>query len=258
MRPVPTGVYDFGMKAYQMKRPELTSTSFQEDAESALRTYEDQGYFVEPDVFNDDQCARLIAEAEELARENENPDRPLMQPHRQRDLFVEAMRHPRIVDAIKRICGGRVSALQSEFFFCRAGTPGFAPHQDNYFVEAPLGAFASAWIALCDVSLDNGGLYLYPSSHGSMLPVTNFDTVVNALQDPNARSKSTVVPGHLKRIDPELPKGSVLFLHGCVVHGSNDNTSDDPRYALLNTYIREGATFRPGNYAGRRPVSVDA
>ncbi len=234
------------------------SISFQSDPESAHRIYEEQGYFVEPGLLDDDACAELISAAEELAATMENSDRPLMQPHRRNEIFLQTMRRPAIVDIMKRICGGRVTALQSEFFLCRRGTPGFAPHQDNYFVEAPVGAFASAWIALCDVGPDNGGLYLFPGTHAGILPVEDFDQGDYALQDPNARAKGTVVPATAKRIDAVVPKGAVLFIHGCVVHGSNDNTTDQPRYALLNTYIREGAPFRSGNYAGRAPIEVEA
>ena len=232
--------------------------SFRTDPDAALQIYQDRGYFIEPGIVAKDDCEALVSAAEDLAREMENPDRPLMQPHRRNDIFLDAMRNPHVVDIMKRICGSPVTALQSEFFFCRGGTPGFAPHQDNYFVEAPMGAFASAWIALCDVAPENGGLYLFPGTHGTMLPVTEFDQSTHALQDPNARSKSTVVPDRFERLDASIPKGAVLFLHGCVVHGSNDNATDEPRYALLNTYIREGASFRSGNYAGRAPVSVEA
>jgi ectoine hydroxylase-related dioxygenase (phytanoyl-CoA dioxygenase family) len=47
-------------------------------------------------------------------------------------------------------------------------------------------------------------------------------------------------------VDLELAACDVLLLHGEVVHGSHPNRSAGLRQALLMTYIRRGAAFRPG------------
>ena len=45
------------------------------------------------------------------------------------------------------------------------GTKGFSPHQDNTYVKAEGNTFVSAWIALTDVSKENGGLMIWPETH---------------------------------------------------------------------------------------------
>ena len=54
---------------------------------------------------------------------------------------MEALSHPGIVRAMNLLLHGRVNGLQTEFFYGRPGVKGFAPHQDNFFVEAENSAF---------------------------------------------------------------------------------------------------------------------
>ena len=45
------------------------------------------------------------------------------------------------------------------------GTKGFSPHQDNTYVKAEINTFVcGSWIALTDVSKENGGLMIWPIS----------------------------------------------------------------------------------------------
>jgi ectoine hydroxylase-related dioxygenase (phytanoyl-CoA dioxygenase family) len=53
-----------------------------------------------------------------------------------------------------------------------------------------------------------------------------------------------------------MNKGSALFIHGNLVHGSNSNQSDACRYTLLNTYINKSAKFRPGKSVQREEVNL--
>jgi hypothetical protein len=49
-----------------------------------------------------------------------------------------------------------------------------------------------------------------------------------------------------------MKKGSLLMLHGCVVHGSYPNTSETrSRPMLLIPYITRGEKFVPGKVAQR-------
>lgn len=227
--------------------------------DSALARYRREGFYVEPGLFSPDECRALIAAATELSGARAGSVRPAMNPHRDDVRFLRVMADRRIVSVMERLCGGPVSGLQSELFYCRPGTPGFAAHQDNFFVEAPDGTFASAWLALVDVSPDNGGLRLFPGSHRcGRLPTERLATAPSPYQDPNAEAERAQVPAEFAPVDLELSQGSVIFIHGWVAHASHANRSERWRYALLNTYLRKGAPFRPGNYAGRAEVDLAA
>ena len=121
-------------------------------------------------------------------------------------------------------------------------------------------AFASAWSALEDTTRENGGLYLYEHSHREpILPVQERPGPTSGSQDPNGSRFGVGMPPGYRRLDLRINRGSVVFVHGHLVHGSNDNRSVDAmRHVLLSTYIRCGESFRPGRYARRTEVDVYA
>jgi ectoine hydroxylase-related dioxygenase (phytanoyl-CoA dioxygenase family) len=219
--------------------------------------YAANGYMIVPGIFSSAECDELVAAAKTLPAFVGGSTRPAMHPHRAQSIFLKAMAKPALVGIMEQLVGGPVYGLQSEFFYCRPGTRGFARHQDNFFVQADPGAFASAWTAMTDVSPENGGLILYPGTHRCpRLPVEPLDRGPAEGQDPNGNNEQAIVPPEFKPVDAIVPKGAVVFLHAHVVHESHDNRSDRWRYALLNTYIRQGGSFRPGQYAQRSEVDV--
>jgi len=233
------------------------SVSFRNNPQEALLCYQTDGYFVERGVLSAEECKQIIAAALRLPGAMRGDLRPAMQPHRDDPLFLRVLRHPNIVATIHRLVGGTAVGLQTQFYYTPAGAKGLSRHQDNFFVEAPADAFASAWIALVDVGSSNGGLYGYPGTHNcGRLPVRKLSVPAESNQDPNSSNEETSLPEGQPAIDIEAPLGSVVFLHASFVHGSHPNDSPRNRYALLCTYAREGAPFRPGKNARREPVDL--
>lgn len=233
---------------------EQNGVTFRDSPDAALAAYQEQGFFVEPDVIPEELCDRLVAAARAAADAN---FKPIMNPHRIDPVFLEMMRYRPLVGIMERLVGGKASGLQSEFFFTKAGTRGFAKHQDNFFVEAPEDAFASAWTALTDITPDKGGLVLYRGSHhAGRLPVREIVVAADAGQDKNAANEESVLPEGYPPVDVPVKKGSIVLLHAHVVHSSNRNENAPFRYAVLNTYIRSGEKFRPGNTARRDEVPL--
>lgn len=181
-----------------------------------------------------------------------------MMPHRTHGIYLNAMRNKKIIASIAQAVDGTPAGLQTEFFYCKPGTRGFGRHQDNFFVEAPDGAFASAWCALTDVAVENGALILWPGSHKEgLLPVQKVAVEKDKGQDPNANNEETIVPSQYKPINAEVKRGSVVYIHSYLVHASNPNRSQNKwRQVLLSTYIRKGEKFRPGKYAQREEVAL--
>lgn len=219
--------------------------------------YNNDGFAIQNNVLTRRQCTDLIEAGCSLPGYKAGNFKPAMMPHREHDLFLQTLKNPLIVEMMERFLGGEVSGLQTEFFYCKPGTRGFSNHQDNFFVQAPYGAFASAWIALTDTYKDKGGLVVYPGSHKEgLLPVRPLALSVDAGQDPNANNEECVVPPQYSPLDATVPCGSALYIHGHVVHRSNPNVTNQWRYVLLMTYARKGAEFRPGTYAQRAPIDV--
>lgn len=231
--------------------------SFLTDPKLALEAYLENGYHIEENVLSDEQCEALINKSSVLENAKNKTFRPQIMPHRQEDIYLHALRNPSIVNIINQLVGGVAIGLQTEFFYCKPGTRGFALHQDNFFVEADYGVFASSWIALTDTTPEKGGLIVYPKSHKSgLLPTRKLAGPKDVGQDPNAGNEEIIVPDIYQAINVSVPKGAALFIHGHLVHGSNSNTTDSWRYVLLNTYLKKGEKFRAGNYAQREAVEL--
>lgn len=233
-------------------------TSFFKDSKEAFFQYQYQGFHIEEDVLSPFMCEQLIIESHQLDNALNGSYRPSMMPHKTHPLFFSIMKNEKIIFIMETLVGGKVSGIQSEMFFCKPGTPGFSAHQDNFFVQAPQNNFASAWIALVDVTPQSGGLIVYPGSHQEgALPVQEFDKKEYASQDPNARKTDAIIPDKYQPFSTSIKKGSVIFIHGHTVHASNNNQSNYHRYVLLNTYIKRGVNFRAGQYAGREEIPLD-
>jgi phytanoyl-CoA hydroxylase len=234
-----------------------TPLSYFKQPQEVLAFYNEHGYHIEHDIFSPQECSVLIEAAGKLENAKNGSYRPTMMPHRHDEIFVIAMRKKAIATIISELVGGEPAGIQSEFFYCKPGTRGFSLHQDNFYVEAAQGVFASAWCALTDTYFEKGGLIVYPGTHvEGNLPVRKLDLKPDTAQDPNANNEETIVPPQYKAINATVPKGAVLFLHGHTVHASNPNKTDEWRYVLLNTYIKKGEKFRPGNYAKRAEVDL--
>lgn len=236
----------------------MSPPTFANDPKKALGGYQNAGFHVEPEIFSPEFCDELISIANEFPAVRAGDYRTALQPHRQSRAFLDALRHPRVAEILAQILGGKVSGLQTQFFYGKPETPGFHPHQDSRYVSAAPGKFVSAWIALTDVSRENGGLYIYPGSFREpLLETEQVAAPETNLQDMNALRSRCIVPDKYKPIDLAVKKGGAVFFDGHAVHGSHTNTSNQHRYALLMTYIARGASFDPGRFAQREEVYVD-
>lgn len=235
----------------------MSTPTFAQDPQAAIAFYHEHGYHIEPQVWSKEEIAAIRAASETWPTFKDGTYKPAMMPHRHDPLILKALAKPLIIRFFEAAFGGKVSGLQSEYFYCRPGTRGFALHQDNHYVEAKPDAFASAWSPMVDVSRANGTLVIYPGTHREpILPLRDLEAPPDAGNDINAHKQECIVPPQYKPMDVVIKAGDVAFIHGHIVHSSHQNTSNDFRCVLLNTYLRAGEKFRPGNTAKRAEVDV--
>lgn len=214
------------------------------------------GLAVAEGVFDPAWCESLLAASQRLPSVLEKSFRPEINVHRNGGIFERTMGQPDVLAVVDKLLGGPVNGLQSQFFFRLPGSPGMYAHQDNYYAETDPACFASAWIPLVDITVRNGGLFAYPGSHREgLLPVRQlendgFDTRAGVREE-------VVVPSRYRATDLEVTRGSVVFIHCHLVHGSHPNMSDSLRHVLLNTYIRPGTPFRVGRTGKRAEFELD-
>lgn len=237
----------------------INTPSFYDDEKAALASFHEHGFHAEYNFIDANACDELIKASEQLQNAKNGEYRPTLNPHLESEKFLSVMREPKLISLIEKIVGGKVSGLQTQFFFGKPGNSGFAIHQDNFFVEAqPADCFVSTWLALTDVSKENGTIFLYPGAHKEgLLPVRKLSGGAGVGQEYNARNEETVIPEKYQPVTVEVPKGTLIFLHSLVPHGSFDNTSKDKwRQVMLNNYIKQNIPFRPGNSAKRKEIPV--
>jgi len=224
------------------------------------REYRDQGFSVVEGLFSAEECLAIQKIAERLPSFVSGSLLPAMNPHRQQPELVGTMADERVVSIVRHLMDGTPVGLQTQYFFCRPGTRGFSAHQDNYYVRAPQDKFVSAWLALEDVTSENGALIVQPGSHREpVLEVRDIPQPSTFGQDPNHNRQECVTDTTYPKVSVPVRQGGVVFLHSHVIHASNDNvTTSRFRRVLLMTYLAEGADFRPGFIAQRQTFVLTA
>jgi phytanoyl-CoA hydroxylase len=157
-------------------------------------------------------------------------------PHKVSETARAALAAPRVVDALVRVIGPNVKAMQSMLFIKSEGKPGQAWHQDECFIPTRDRSLTAVWIALDDATVENGCLWVLPGSHrrGVLYPAREqndprFDCTIEAYDFPYTDEDAVPV---------EIPAGTALVFNGYLLHRSLQNSGRHGyRRALANHYM---------------------
>lgn len=228
--------------------------------------YRQNGYLIVPEVLTSDQCDRMNAIFEKYARDNNDTEfKGIMNLDRQDYRIRHLICFYKIVLILDTLQEAEVVGLQSMFLFKKGNTTyapqAWNPHQDNAYPRAPWGMYLTGNLAFADQDRDNGCMYIYPGSHMESLLGAKFFKSFHEEPGKNpGHDVSKNLPSEYKRIDLSMKKGSLLVLHGNVVHGSYPNRSNRDRPMLLIPYGTKGISqhpnFIPGNTGKREEFSL--
>lgn len=111
-------------------------------------------------------------------------------------------------------------------------------HLDNPYWSYHNRDALSIWIALDDVTLQNGCLYFVPGSH----KVTTFE---NSMIGENLGDLFEIYPELAKTypLPAEMKAGSCSFHNGLTAHGAGPNMTPGWRRAMTCGYMPDGSTF---------------
>ncbi len=253
---------------------------------SISEEYRTTGYAVVAGVFGPDELQSMLRAwtriGDERRSEGKSPFATLLMAHLTYPEIRHIVRSAGLVRVVELLLGGKVDLIQSQLMFGAPGAKGFSPHQDNFYNRAnPRDGIIAAWIALEPVDQENGGVAVYPGSHAGGLVETRRDWLYLLSQSPDivksllrslspaGRNSATdsgvlerftyaVPPEGLRPVTHGLAPGSVLFMHGDLIHSSSPNRSDRFRRSLLTNFVRRGTEFHAGLSTGRTAFDVYA
>lgn len=260
----------------------MTGSNFSLTSEQ-VRFYDTNGYLVVFNVFSKKECESAVSVFEKYALEDfrgiMNIERGVVEYHEYRKtvggidaslrigvddsdaeyVWESLLRHPKIVTTLDALQLAETVQLQSMFLFKRCGTryakQAWWPHQDAAYPAADYGMYITGNICFTDQNPANGGMYIYQGSHRE--PILSYESMRSFHEkegeNPGHRVK---VPERYGKVDLYMGRGSVLFLHGNVIHGSYGNdTIDRSREMLLIPYgtkgISKGKNFKIGRVGQR-------
>lgn len=154
-------------------------------------------------------------------------------------------------------CSGLLSSLgykkpviiQSMYIFKQPGIGGeVVPHQDNSFLYTEPTTCTGMWLALEDATLLNGCLWAIPGSHKNGL-------VRRFLRGGNGVYFDQPSPSYDQKdfVPIEVKAGSLVLIHGDLIHQSFENQSSKSRHAYSwHVVDTDGCKWAPENWIRRK------
>ncbi|MGD1877392.1 MAG: phytanoyl-CoA dioxygenase family protein [Kiloniellaceae bacterium] len=173
--------------------------------------------------------------------------------HAQHDLdpvFGRFSRLPQLAALAQGLGLAEPLLLQSMYIFKQpriGGEVGW--HQDSTFLYTEPLSVIGLWFALEDATLENGCLWALPGGHDGPLRERwrrQGDGLVMERLDDTPWDAGRAVP-------LEVPKGSLVVLHGKLPHGSRPNRSDRSRHASTLHLIAGACHYPADNWLRRGP-----
>ena len=157
------------------------------------------------------------------------------QPQLRAFLFSELMAD------ICRATLGDEAHLFWEQYVIKAGDPDttFAWHQDSGYVHENHEPYLTCWIALDDITADNGPVFLLPYSRSGIR------SYIKHIRDDRVNDQVCYF-GSDPGIPALVPAGSVVVFSSVVIHRSGPNLTDQLRRVYLAQYSNEVITTADG------------
>ena len=210
----------------------LTVEPIGQEADGGLKeTYAQFGYVLVRGLFPPDEVARLKEEAQRILAEKGHHAGVFVGLAASSPVFAEAVRDPRLLDALEPLIGPDIEFLSDKVVYKSADTGYGSPwHQDWPYWK---GAHKlSVWVALEPATKENGCLKLLPGSHKA---VAEHAGTAKEGEGFGHRLSEDAVDESLAVSAPCEP-GDAVFFHDLTLHASHPNTSGQDRYAWIITY----------------------
>ena len=203
-----------------------------------LKQYDDEGFVCPINIFSKEKAKeirneiesienKIPEELEKLGRYNANLISPLLD---------EVTHNPKVLDAVESIIGENILVCGTTLFIKNPNKKGFVSyHQDAKYIGLEPHNWVTAWVAITDSNEENGCMRMWSGSHKDNLK--EHDQKFN---EGNLLTRGQTVKNvPIEKTTPLILKAGQMSLHHpAVVHGSEQNNSDDRRIGfVIQSYI---------------------
>jgi non-heme Fe2+,alpha-ketoglutarate-dependent halogenase len=151
------------------------------------------------------------------------------------DWAYQLVTHDALLNAVEDILGGDILIDGTLVFYKPPQDSSYVSwHQDSVYSGWHLTPSTSAWIALTTSHPSNGCMRVIPGSHKQGV----LDHA-NASDDSNLlfRGERVQTVDESLAVDVVLQPGEMSLHHSNLIHGSNPNTSDEPRIGFIVRFV---------------------
>jgi hypothetical protein len=200
---------------------------------SQVERYHRDGILFPVPALTAGEAARFRAAFEDVtARLGGRPtSQDLSQTHLYFPWAYELATHPAILDAVEAVLGPDLLVWTVSIFAKYPRDPGYISwHQDGTYWGLDSPQVTTAWVALTDSVVDNGCMRVVPGSHRHPI-LPHKDTYAPQ----NLLSRGQEVQAEVDdkdAVDVVLKAGQMSLHHVNIIHGSNPNPSDEPRFGF--------------------------
>jgi ectoine hydroxylase len=139
---------------------------FPSSIQEQLLSWSENGFMIIPNYFSESQVGIINGEIDTLIRRKKlrrTSDNKLMFANRNSSLIRKNINAKRITDILDFILDKKVVPFQTINFLHGSGQ---RAHSDSiHMTTYPLGYLIAVWVALEDITMNNGPLFYYPGSH---------------------------------------------------------------------------------------------
>ncbi len=227
-------------------------------SQTAIDKYREQGFVSIQGILSKKEAAEYCHAALDASKRlGSLQDGPVFSQFvnvwRQDETMRNLTLHPNIAAAAERLAGVPLRLWHDQILIKQSHNQ--APtefHQDQpYWPHANSSHPISAWIALCDVSVECGCMSFISGSH----KMTDLER--QNLRDPESLFSICPELAWKERTTVPLRAGDCTFHHGRCAHMAGPNKTNDPRVAHVVIFMDADTAFRDQRHPVTAPLGLE-
>ena len=200
-------------------------------------SYRDDGFLFPVDMFSEAEITRFREAFESLIQNSRHcsPKR-FDRLHLFFDWAHQIVAHDALLDVVETILGDDILVYGTLVFCKQPHDSRYASwHQDSFYSGLHLTPSTSAWIAFTPSNQTNGCMRMIPGSH--KLGLLDHENVPDSNMLNRRGERVKVAVNESQAVDVVLRPGQLSLHQSTIVHGSNPNTSDEPRIGFIVRFV---------------------